>query len=141
VRRKRKKSWKLKFLLIFLSVVFLSLVYIWQRVTVLTLSTRIKQWRWEIQQQRKVQKYLQIEVTELSSIQRIEAIANQMGFVYPPLDQIGWIQEIPDSTFRKKEGVGEKVWAKLKMLKRGIFIGGDKVEAKEIRDEKGKSFR
>jgi cell division protein FtsL len=131
---KRKRSLRLKFFLIFLTLIFLSCLYVWQRVTVITLSDHTKELRLEIKQKQKARKYLQIEVAELSSIQRIEVIGKKMGFVYPSLDQIGLIQESSDSTYLETPGFAENVWAKLKALQKDL-LSGDEAIAKEIKHE------
>lgn len=131
---KSKKSLRLKFLLIFLTLIFLSCVYIWQRVAVITLSARTKELRLEIKQKQKTRKYLQIEVTELSSIQRIEEMGKKMGFVYPSLDQIGLIREWCDSTYLEKPNFTKNIWAKLKALQKDL-LSGDEAIAKEIKNE------
>ena len=131
---KREKSSKLKFLLILLALIFLSCVYIWQRVTVITLSARTKELRFEIKQKQKTREYLQIEVTELSSIQRIEEMGKEMGFVYPRLDQIGLIRESSDSTYLESPGFAKNIWTKLKTFHKDL-LSGDEAIAKEIKHE------
>jgi cell division protein FtsL len=132
---KRKRSLRLKFLLIFLALIFFSCVYIWQRVTVITLSARTKELRLEIKQKQKIRKYLQIEVTQLSSIQRIEEMGKEMGFVYPNLDQIGLIHESYDSTYLETPGLAKNIWAKLKTFPKNLLSVGDEAIAKEIKHE------
>lgn len=131
---KSKKSLRPKLLLIFLTLILLSCVYIWQRVAVITLSARTKELRLEIKQKQKTRKYLQIEVTELSSIQRIEEMGKKMGFVYPSLDQIGLIREWCDSTYLETPGFTKNIWAKLKSLQKDL-LSGDEAIAKEIQHE------
>jgi len=131
---KSRKSLRLKILLISLTLIFLSCVYIWQRVTVITLSTRTKELRLEIKQKQKSRKYLQIEVTKLSSIQTIEQKGRKMGFVYPSLNQIGLIRESSDSTYLEMPGFTENIWAKLKALQKDL-LSGDEAIAKEIKHE------
>jgi len=131
---KRKKSLKLKFRLIFLVLILLSCVYIWQRVTVITLSARTKELKVEINQKQKACKYLQIEVTKLSSVKRIEKIGKNMGLAYPNLDQMGLICESSDSTNRKTPGLVKSIWAKLKAFQEDL-LSGDEAIAKEIKHE------
>ena len=135
VAAKRKKSLKLKFLLIFLALISLSYLYIWQRVTVITLSAQAKELRLEIKQKQKIRKYLQIEVTQLSSVQRIEEMGKKMGFVYPGLDQIGLIRESSDSTYLETPGLAKNIWAKLKTFPKNLLPVGDEAIAKEINHE------
>lgn len=131
---KSRKSLRLKILLISLTLIFLSCVYIWQRVTVITLSAHTKELRLEIKDKQKTRKYLQIEVAELSFIQRIEKIGKKMGFIYPDLDQIGLIREWPDSTYLETPGFAKNIWAKLKALQKDL-LSGDEAIAKEIKHE------
>ncbi|MCK4403555.1 MAG: septum formation initiator family protein [candidate division Zixibacteria bacterium] len=131
---KRKKRLRLKFLLIFLVLIFLSCLYIWQRVTVITLSANTNELRLEIRQKQKTRKYLQIEVTKLSSVQRIEEMGKKMGFVYPGPDQMGLIRESSDSTYLETPGFAKNIWAKLKALQKDL-LSGDEAIAKEIKHE------
>jgi cell division protein FtsL len=133
--RKGSKSFRLKFLLIFLTPILLSSLYIWQRVTVITLSAQTKELRVKIKQQEKTLNYMQIEETKLSSIDRIQKKVEDMGFVQPPMNSIALIQESFDSTSIKKLEAKENVWAKLRSLKKNLLFG-DKVEAKEIKHER-----
>ena len=135
ISAKRKKSVKLKLFLIFLALIFLSCVYIWQRVTIITLSARSKELKLEIKQKQKICKYLQIEVTQLASIQRIEEMGKEMGFVYPNLDQIGLIHESYDSTYLETPGLAKNIWAKLKTFPKNLLSVGDEAIAKEIEHE------
>ena len=125
---------KIKFLLIFLVPILLSSLYIWQRVTVITLSAQTKELKVKIKHQEKTLNYMQIEVTKLSSIDRIEKTVEGMGFVRPPIDSIGWIQESPDSTYLDTLSMRENVWAKLKTLQKNLF-SSDQAEAKEIKHD------
>ena len=128
------KTLKLKIILIFLAPVLLASLYIWQRVTVITLSSQTKQLRVEIKQRQKALDYLEIEVAKLSSIDRLEKTIADLGFVRPFFDSIGIIQESvesgPGDTLVRKENI----WVKLKSLQNNLFWG-DKVEAKEIKHE------
>jgi len=132
---KGSKSFRLKFLLIFLTPILLSSLYIWQRVTVITLSAQTKELKVRIKQQERTLNYMQIEETKLSSIDRIQKTVEDMGFVQPPVNSIGLIQESFDSTSIKKLEEKENVWAKLRALKKNLLFG-DKVEAKEIKHER-----
>jgi cell division protein FtsL len=131
---RRSKTLKLKLLLIFLAPVLLASLYIWQRVTVITLSSQTKQLLVEIKQRQKALDYLQIEVAKLSSIDRLEKTIADLGFVRPLFDSIGIIQESVEPSRGDTLGEKENVWVRLKSLQKNLF-GGDKVEAKEIKHE------
>jgi cell division protein FtsL len=130
----RSKTYKFKLLLIFLTPVLLASLYIWQRVTVITLSSQTKQLRVEIKQRQKALDYLEIEVAKLSSIDRLEKTIADLGFVRPLFDSIGIIQESVESGPGDTLGRKENIWVKLKSLQKNLFWG-DKVEAKEIKHE------
>lgn len=131
---KRPTGLKLRLLLIFLLPILLSSLYIWQRVTVITLSAQTKELKVRIKQHQKALNYMQIEVTKLSSIDRMEKTFAGLGFIRPPIDSIGWIQETPESTYIDTLGKSENVWAKSKSLQKNIFPS-DQAEAKEIKHE------
>jgi cell division protein FtsL len=131
---KKTKGSKLKLLVIFLAPILLSSLYIWQRVTVITLSAQTKELKVKIKQQQNALNYMQIEVTKLSSIDRIEKVVAEIGFIRPPIDSIRWIQESAESTYIDTFSSRENVWAKLKTLQRNLFFG-DKAEAKEIKHD------
>lgn len=111
---KKEKSLRLKFSVILMALIFLSLIYIWQRVTVLTLANEIKSLNVQIDNQQKEYKYLQVEVAFLSSVERVEGLAKEMGFVYPAPQQIGVLPEVPDSDILERQGLIKKIWTKLK---------------------------
>ena len=111
---KKGKSFRLKFFLILMMLIFLSIVHIWQRVTVLTLANEIKRRNVQIVSQQKEYKYIQVEVASLSSVKRIEGLARAMGFVYPSLEQIEVLSEVPNSAGLKRHGWMGNVWTKLK---------------------------
>ncbi len=131
---KRKRSFKLKSLLIFFALISLACVYVWQRVTVITLCAHTRELRLEIKQKQKTRKYLQVEVTELSSVHRIEKMGQQMGLVYPSLEQIGLIHESSDSIYLEPQGFAKNIWAKLKAFPKDL-LSGDEAMAKEIKHE------
>lgn len=95
-------------------LIFLSIVYIWQRVTVFTLANEIKRLNVQIVSQQKEYKYIQVEVASLSSVKRIEGLARAMGFVYPSLEQIEVLSEAPNSAGLKRRSWMGNVWTKLK---------------------------
>jgi cell division protein FtsL len=131
---KRKRRSRLRLLLIVLTLILLSCVYIWQRVTTVTLSTRAKELRLETKRMQETRKYLEVELTDLGSVSRIERKGLQMGLTYPRLDQIGLIRELPDSTFLETEGFARNVWARLRALQRSL-LSGDEAVAREIENE------
>ena len=131
---KRKRRSRLRLLFIVLTLIFLSCVYIWQRVTVITLSARAKELRLETNRMQEIRKYLEVEVANLSSIPRIEKKGMQMGLAYPGLDQIGLIRELPDSTYLETQGFAKNVWARLRALRKTL-LPGDEAVAKEIENE------
>jgi cell division protein FtsL len=131
---KKKKAIRLRFLLVALMLILLPCVYIWQRVTIITLSTRAKELRLQTKRMQETRKYLEIEVADLSSVSRIEEKGLQMGLTYPHLDQIGLMRELPDSTFLERRGFAKNVWAKLTTLRESI-LPGDEAVAREIENE------
>jgi cell division protein FtsL len=131
---KKTKSFRLRFLLVALMLILLSCVYVWQRVTMITLSTRVKELRLETKRVQETRKYLEVEVADLSSVSRIEEKGLHMGLTYPHLDQIGLIRELPDSTFLERRGFAKNVWARLTTLK-DSFLSGDEAVAREIENE------
>jgi cell division protein FtsL len=131
---KKKRSFRLRFLLVTLLLIFLSCVYVWQRVTMITLSTRAKELRLETKRMQETRKYLEVEVADLSSVSRIEEKGLEMGLTYPRLDQIGLIRELHDSAFLERRGFAKNVWAKLTTL-RESFLSGDEAVAREIENE------
>lgn len=131
---KKKRRSRLRLFLIVLTLIFLSCVYIWQRVTVITLSAQAKELRLETKRMQEIRKYLEVEVTNLSSIPRIEKKGMQMGLAYPGLDQIGLIRELPDSTYLETQGFAKNVWARLRALRKTL-LPGDEALAKEIENE------
>ncbi len=131
---KREGGFKLNYLLIFLAVISLSSLYVWQRITVVALATSSKELKVQIKSKQDVRKYLQIEVTKLSSIERIEKKAERMGLAYPSPDGIGWIRESSDSVYLETRGITGNIWAKLKTL-HGRLLPGDEAVAGEIKRE------
>ncbi len=131
---KRERRSRLRLFLIVLTLILLSCVYIWQRVTVITLSAQAKELRLETKRMQEVRKYLEIEVANLSSIPRIEKKGMQMGLAYPGLDQMGLIRELPDSTYLETQGFAKNVWARLRALRKTL-LPGDEALAKEIENE------
>jgi cell division protein FtsL len=94
-------------------LIFLSIIYIWQRVTVLTLANEIKSLDVQINNQQKEYKYLQVEVAYLNSVERIERLAKEMGFEYPSLEQIRVLPEAQNSDISERRGWIKNIWTKL----------------------------
>jgi cell division protein FtsL len=113
-RLKKEKNLRPKFFLILVVLVFLSIIHIWQRVTVLTLANEIERINVGIDKQQREYKYLQVEVASLSAVERIERLAEEMGFVYPSLEQIRFLPEAPDSSIFERQGLIRSIWTKLK---------------------------
>lgn len=132
---KRKRRFRFRLLGVFLGIICLSCLYICQTVTVITLSARAKELKLEIKQKRKIRKYLQIKVAELSSVQRIERLGKQMGLGYPSPGQTRLICESSDSTYLETPGLGKSLWSGLKTLQKNLLSGGDEAFAKEAKGE------
>jgi len=131
-RFKKEKNFYLKFSLILMVVIFLAIIYTWERVTLLTLAGEIKRLNAMLSNQQKEYKYLQVEVASLSSVERIGGLAEEMGFVCPSFEQKGILPEAPDSVILEKKGLLKNMWTKLEGIKRNL-LSGDKVEAKEVK--------
>ncbi len=130
----RKKGFNAGVLFVFLALISVSCLYIWQRVTVVALAGRAKELKLKIESKQEVLTYLQIEVTRLGSVERIEEKGKQMGLVYPSLDKIEWIRESSDSVYLEKPYPPGSIWAKLTAFRRKL-LPGDEAVAKEIRHE------
>jgi cell division protein FtsL len=131
----RSSNLKYKLFLLFLTPILLSSLYIWQRVTVITLSSQNKELKVEIKQRQRVLDYLQIEVAQLGSIDRIEKTTSRLGFVQPLFDSVGVILEYAETSPVDTAEGKENIWARLKALQKNL-LSGDKVEAKEIKHER-----
>jgi cell division protein FtsL len=118
---KRQRNFRLKFFLILMMLIVLSIVHIWQRVTVLTLANEIKGLSVRIDNQQKEYKYIQVEVACLSSVERIEKLAKKMGFVYPSLEQIEVLSEVPNSADLKRPSWLDNIWSKLKGIGKNLL--------------------
>jgi cell division protein FtsL len=118
---RKEKNFRFKLFLFLMISIFLCIVYIWQRVTVLTLANEIKRLNVQIGNQQKEYKYIQVEVASLNSVERIEKLAQEMGFIYPSLEQIEILSQAPNSADVKKEGWINGVWGTLKGTGREIL--------------------
>jgi cell division protein FtsL len=130
----RTKGAGARVLLVFLAVISLSCMYIWQRVTVVALANRVKELNQRIQTQHEALKYLQIELTKLGSVERIEEKGKELGLVYPSLDQIEWIRESSDSVYLEKRYPSRGIWAQLSAIQRKLLPAEEAV-AREVRHE------
>jgi len=131
---KKEKGFYFKFSMILIILIFLSTIYIWQRVAVLTLANESKRINVKIGTLQKEYKYLQVEVASLSSVERIGSLAKEMGFVYPSFMQQDVLPEAPDSVIFEKQSLSKNFWAKLKEIQRN-FLYGEGVEAKEVKHD------
>jgi cell division protein FtsL len=130
----RTKGTRVKVIFVFLTVISLCCMYIWQRVTVVALAGRTKELKQQIEAKQETLKYLQIEVTGLGSVGRIEEKGRELGLVYPSLDQIEWIRESSDSVYLEKRSSPPGIWAQLTLIQRKLLPGEEAV-AKEIKHE------
>lgn len=128
----KEKNFYFKFSIILIVLIFLSTIYIWQRVAVLTLANEIKRINVQIGDLQKETKYLQVEVASLSSVGRIGRWAQEMGFVYPSFEQQRVLPESPDSAIFERQSLTKNLWAKLQGIKRNL-LSGEGVEAKEVK--------
>lgn len=111
-KNRRKKENKSSFYKIFgvslVTLVFLALVYIWQRVEVVRLSKRIGDLKTQLADEKKVCQYLSLEVSGLSSGDWIEKIATEkLQMRYSSLNQIQLLAEqsqppVPELTWAQK---------------------------------------
>ena len=130
---KREKNFYFKFFMILILLIFLSGIYIWQRVVVLSLEKEIKRKNVQMGRLQTEYKYLQVDVASLSSVERIERLAQEMGFVCPSGKQ-GFLPEAPDSVILKRRSWTENLWVKLKGIKRDL-LSGEGVQAKEVKHD------
>ncbi|MGB2696275.1 MAG: cell division protein FtsL [Candidatus Zixiibacteriota bacterium] len=117
-------------------MLFIALGLVWQRVTVLKLSQEVKDLRKEVAEVEKRYKYLNIEIANLGSRERIESIAKSgLKLTYPHPERIFYLNE-PLTTFRDKQKPTFVFWEKFKSITDNLpFITEEKVEAKEIRHD------
>jgi cell division protein FtsL len=128
---KKKRAIKLRLLACFLILLFLSCLYIWQRVTVISIASRTKELKLEIKEKQRACKYLQIEVTHLASVVRMERLSKQKGFIYPGPNQKGVLCESSDSTYLEPIRLAQNLWTKLKTIQKDLLFIGDEAQAKE----------
>lgn len=97
-RNRRKKENKSSFYRIFVASLFtlvcLALVYIWQRVEVVQLSKTIGDLKTVIAEEKRVYRYLSLDVADLSQGEWIEKVATEkLDMRYSTLNQIQLIAE------------------------------------------------
>jgi cell division protein FtsL len=112
-RKTLKRHSNKTFLLGLLVMICLLTLYVWQRVTVIKLLKETRGYKEILAIEEKKYKYLNLEISELSSIQRIERIAQEkLGLVYPSREQIIYVnvENLDHST------IPGDLWVKLKNL-------------------------
>jgi cell division protein FtsL len=131
-KRIRKYPNKIFFLILLLLIGF-STLYVWQRVMVIKLLREIEKQKLLLAQEEKNYKYLSLEITELSSFERIEKIAQkEFGLIHPPREQIILVDE---GQFNQSSLPGN-IWVKLRSLVRKLYPFEEKgVQAKEIKHD------
>jgi len=128
----KKYSYK-TFLLSLLLIVFFLTLYVWQRVTVIKLLKEMEELKEVLAQQEKKYKYLNLEITKLSSIERIEKIAQEkLGLIYPMRERIIYV----DVGKLNRSTLPGDLWVKLKNLGKKLYPFEERgVQAKEIKHD------
>jgi len=131
-KRIRKYPNKIFFLILLLLIGF-STLYVWQRVMVIKLLKKIEEQKLLLAQEEKKYKYLNLEITELSSFERIEKIAqNEFGLIHPPREQIVLVDE---KQFNQSSLPGN-IWVRLRSLGEKLYPFEKKgLQAKEIKHD------
>lgn len=121
------------FLLGLLAVICLLTLCVWQRVTVIKLLKETKEYKEILAKEEKRYKYLSLEISELSSIQRIERIAQEeLGLVYPSREQIIYV----DLENLDHSSIPGNLWVKLKKLGNKLNPFQEKgLQAEEIKHD------
>lgn len=124
---------KKTFYMALLMLIILSTLYVWQRITVIKLLKETEGFKKVLAQEEKKYKYLNLEITELSSIERIEKIAREnLGMVYPSREQIIFV----DVVNLEGSTIPGNLWVKLKSLGAKLNPFQDKgLQAKEIKHD------
>lgn len=119
-----------------LLILVIALGRVWQRVAVLKLTQEVEGLRSEVSEIEKKYKYLNIEIADLSSVERIESIAiKELGLTYPRAERIVYLNE-PLIPSLGKEKDSYMLWAKLKKTANNfLFITEERLEAKEIKHD------
>ncbi len=124
---------KKTFYMALLMLIVLSTLYVWQRITVIKLLKETEDFKGVLAQEEKKYKYINLEITELSSIERIEKIAREnLGMVYPSREQIIFVnvENLEGST------LPGNLWVKLKSLGEKLNPFQEKgLQAKEIKHD------
>jgi cell division protein FtsL len=117
-------------------ILVIALGRVWQRVAVLKLSQEVKGLKKEVAEVEKKYKYLNIELANLESRERIESIAlNDLNLTYPQPERILYLNDpmIPSPDSKNHTFV---LWEKFKRATDNLpFLTEEKVEAKEIRHD------
>jgi len=119
-----------------LLILFIALGRVWQRVAVLKLTQEVESLREDLSETEKKYKYLNIEMANLSSVERIESIGmNELGLTYPKAERIVYlIEPLIPSPLKKEDS--SMLWAKLKKTASNfLFITEERLEAKEIKHD------
>jgi len=121
------------FFLSLLVMIILLTLYVWQRVMVIKLLKETEEFKEVLAQEEKKYKYLNLEITELSSIDRIEKIAHdKLGLIYPAREQIIYV----DVGKLNKSTLPVNLWVKLKNLGKKLNPFEERgVQAKEIKHD------
>ena len=123
-----------KFLFLGLSVMIcLSMLLIWQRIAVIKILKESEGLKEVLAKEEKRYKYLNLELTEVSSIERIEKIAQErLGLVYPNRQQIVYV----DLEKINKPTLAGDLWARLKNIGKKINPFSESgVQAKEVKHD------
>jgi len=131
-KRIRKYPNKIFFLILLLLIGF-STLYVWQRVMVIKLLREIEKQKLLLAQEEKKYKYLNLEITELSSFERIVKIAQkELELINPSREQIVLVDE---KQFNQSSLPGN-IWVRLRNLGEKLYPFEEKgVQAKEIKHD------
>ncbi|MDH4222229.1 MAG: cell division protein FtsL [candidate division Zixibacteria bacterium] len=114
-------------------IIFLLILLVWQRITVIRILKETEDLKILLAAEEKKYKYLNLERTGLSSIERIEKIAQEkLGLIYPGREQIVYV----DVEKINRPDLPGNLWVKLKKIGRKInpFMESG-VQAKEIKHD------
>ena len=133
-QKKRIKSYSHKFFyLALLVLIVFSTLYVWQRVKVIKLLKEIQEQKKLLAEEEKEYKYLTLEISELSSFERIEKISQEkLGLIHPAEYQIQRVYEQQP----KKSNLPANLWVKLKNFGKKLYPFEEKrLPAKEIKHD------
>lgn len=116
-----------------LAMIVLLTLYVWQRVMVIKLLKETEEFKEVLAHEEKKYKYMNLDITELSSIDRIEKIAHdKLGLIYPERGQIIFV----DMGKLNNSNLPLNLWVKLKKLGKKLNPFEERgVEAKEIKHD------